>query len=343
MKTHYNYKAWNVSSNNGTLEDVVAYGLLAPSSHNTQPWKYIIDGNYIKILPDYDRSLPYSDRFNREMFITLGCTWANCEIAAKHFGYEVISEVLPEDEIDDVAIRIKCTKPTSPRMKDKNRSNITALFDAITLRQTNRGPHTKQKIEDIVLELCNRQIDRTDMLVHILTDTKRKNVIADIAAEVAAFVYNDPVFKKELQEWLRPISTKEKDGIALFDTGLPAKATERIVKNIVNADPTEEAKRDKGLIKASTALFVLSAQCDTKESWLRAGRAIEYCWLVFASYGIAVAPMTGLVEHPVAHKKLMQLLDVTHKPLFFARIGYVAARTHVSPRRPLEDVLKRSL
>ncbi|KXK10235.1 MAG: hypothetical protein UZ22_OP11002000880 [Microgenomates bacterium OLB23] len=149
--------------------------------------------------------------------------------------------------------------------------------------------------------------------------------------------------KKELQEWLRPTTTHEKDGIALFDAGVSDKVSEQIVKNIVHAQPHEEAQKDRALIKGSTGFIVITAPGDTKEEWLRAGRLVEYCWLTLTHAGIAVAPMTGLIEHPTVHKRLMQLLHTAQRPLFFARIGYTEERNHVSPRRPLEDVLKRSL
>ena len=77
MNTQENYKAWEPGRKKGTIEDIVAYGLLAPSSHNTQPWKFVVEKNVIKILPDYGRSLPYSDRFNRELFRSIGCAWSN--------------------------------------------------------------------------------------------------------------------------------------------------------------------------------------------------------------------------------------------------------------------------
>lgn len=335
MNTQENYKAWEPGRKKGTIEDIVAYGLLAPSSHNTQPWKFVVEKNVIKILPDYGRSLPYSDRFNRELFISIGCAWANCEVAAEHFGYSIKSEILPEDEIEDVAVKITCTKAKTAKKND--------LFAAITERKTNRFPHTSEELSQQIITLCTGQMFDQNMSVHIINDAVRKKAAADIAADVAEFVYADPVFKKELQEWLRPVSTKEKDGIALFDAGVPAKITEMIVKNITEARPKEEAERDWHTVNSSTGLFVLTAPDDSKESWLFAGRATEYCWLNLTNFGVSLAPMGGFVEHPVANQKLMKLLKTKKHPLFFARIGFPRKPTHVSPRRPLEDVLKRSL
>jgi nitroreductase len=334
-----NYKAWNVSKTTGSLEDVVAYGLLAPSSHNTQPWKFEIVNNAIHIIADYSRSLPYSDRYNREFFITLGCAWANCEIAAKYFGYEVKSEILPEDALENIVIRLTCVR----RKKNGTSKDIIETFQAITQRRTNRFPHIDKKIPMEAIEQCvNHDID-TAIKVHVIDEIKKKTLVAEIAAGVADFVYQDPVFKKELQEWLRPVTTKQKDGIALFDAGVSAGETEKIVKNIVNADAKREAENDRKVIQSSTSLLIATSEEDTEEFWLRAGRVVEYCWLYLTHYDIAVAPMTGLIEHPQAHIDLMKIMHTKNRPLFFARIGYPQQSTHVSPRRPIEDVLKRSL
>lgn len=338
MNSKPNYKAWEVRSSGGTLEEIVKYGLLAPSSHNTQPWKFLVEKEHIKILPDYSRSLPYSDRYNRAFFTTLGCAWANCEIAAHHFGYKVNSTILPEDEVGDVAIRMRCSKSV-----DLKNSSTSDLFGAITKRQTNRRPHISKELDSEAIDACMGQLHDADMEIHILTDSQSRDSLADMAAEVANFVYDDPIFKKELQEWLRPITTDAKDGIALFDADVSAKETESIVKNIIHALPKEEAQKDRDLIKASTGFFVLTSTGDTKESWIRAGRLAEYCWLTLTNFDISVAPMTGLIEHPVVYQKLMKLLKTKKRPLFFARIGYTLKTSHVSPRRPLEDVLTRSL
>ncbi len=42
----------NVKSTN-PIRDIIHYATLAPSGHNTQPWKFIIKDNVILLLPDY--------------------------------------------------------------------------------------------------------------------------------------------------------------------------------------------------------------------------------------------------------------------------------------------------
>ena len=47
----------------------VRYAILAPSSHNTQPWRYIINGDELLLCADRTRSLPNIDPFDRELII----------------------------------------------------------------------------------------------------------------------------------------------------------------------------------------------------------------------------------------------------------------------------------
>ena len=59
-------RAWTVDSGAfptaGSLADkarfAVGYAILAPSSHNTQPWKFAIIGDELLLMADRSRSLP---------------------------------------------------------------------------------------------------------------------------------------------------------------------------------------------------------------------------------------------------------------------------------------------
>ena len=65
-------------SSSKKLEFMLRYAILAPSSHNSQPWKFRIRENEINIFADTDQ---------RELFISVGCALENLLIAAEHFGY----------------------------------------------------------------------------------------------------------------------------------------------------------------------------------------------------------------------------------------------------------------
>jgi hypothetical protein len=52
---------------------LLRYAILAPSTKNTQPWKFSIDGDRIDILPDLTRWLRVSDPDQRELHLRDAC------------------------------------------------------------------------------------------------------------------------------------------------------------------------------------------------------------------------------------------------------------------------------
>jgi nitroreductase len=63
------------------IQKIIEYGIKAPSGHNTQPWKFTVNGNEVRILPDFDRALPIVDADNHALYISLGCAAENIILA----------------------------------------------------------------------------------------------------------------------------------------------------------------------------------------------------------------------------------------------------------------------
>lgn len=74
----------------------INYAILAPSGHNTQPWKFVVDGNIIRMYPDFQRSLPVVDPDNHALYIGLGCALENLAISAKQDGLKSTVEYFPK-------------------------------------------------------------------------------------------------------------------------------------------------------------------------------------------------------------------------------------------------------
>ena len=72
---------------------IIEQTVKAPSGHNTQPWLFGIDENYIRIYPDISKCLPIVDPDNRELFVSLGCAVENFFWAAQKRGYNVTFDI----------------------------------------------------------------------------------------------------------------------------------------------------------------------------------------------------------------------------------------------------------
>ena len=91
------------------FKEIIHYATLAPSGHNTQPWKFSIKNNSILIYPDYSRRLPIVDPDDHALFISLGCALENLIIAANHMGYSAKVACFPPNEEND-CIRVTMNK-----------------------------------------------------------------------------------------------------------------------------------------------------------------------------------------------------------------------------------------
>ena len=63
-------------------QELVRYATLAPSSHNTQCWKFALEGKGITILPDLSRRTLAVDPDDHRLFVSLGCATENLVQAA---------------------------------------------------------------------------------------------------------------------------------------------------------------------------------------------------------------------------------------------------------------------
>src|SRR3974377_1830155 len=145
-----NRGAWNVKASEfpatgKTLEKVryaLRYAILAPSSHNTQPWHFVINGDELLVCADRTRSLPNIDPFDRELIISCVAALFNLRVALANFNVPVAIATFPYSAEPDVVARI--TFPDSgPALKD-----LAALFDGVTKRATNRGPFFAEDVPD---------------------------------------------------------------------------------------------------------------------------------------------------------------------------------------------------
>jgi hypothetical protein len=89
------------------LRFLVRYALLAPSTRNTQPWKFRIGADEIGIFVDPARWERIADADQREMYISAGCALENLVIAAAHFGYRPTVETLPDGGNVELAARVR--------------------------------------------------------------------------------------------------------------------------------------------------------------------------------------------------------------------------------------------
>ena len=85
---------------------LLQYAVLAPSSHNTQPWLFHVRGNDLELYADRTRSCHIVDPDGRELIMSCGCALFHLRSAMAHFGYFGGVTVLPDSNDPDLLARV---------------------------------------------------------------------------------------------------------------------------------------------------------------------------------------------------------------------------------------------
>lgn len=130
---------WNVSESDfpatspmaERLRFLIRYAILAPSSHNSQPWHFRIAKDRIDVFMDQSRWLKVADKDQRELHISVGCALENLLIAARHFDLAPSTDYLPHpaNPMHAATVRVSEASPSTPN----------DLFPMIVVRHTNHG------------------------------------------------------------------------------------------------------------------------------------------------------------------------------------------------------------
>jgi hypothetical protein len=128
--------AWRVDESGfpsgGSTEEklrfAVGYAILAPSSHNTQPWRFLIQRDTVQVCADRSRALPVTDPFDRELLISCGAALFNLRAALSRFGCAYDITTFPYPSEPDVLAQLR-VHPQGHLDRE-----IAALVPAITRR-----------------------------------------------------------------------------------------------------------------------------------------------------------------------------------------------------------------
>ncbi len=314
--------------------ELVRLATLAPSEHNTQPWKFSIHGNEVRIFPDFTRRLPIIDPDDHGLYIGLGCALENLLVAARNHGLEAHVEYFPTGEPDE------CLLVHLDRGKE---SRDADAFKAIPLRQTTRCSFGERDIPKGDLRRLEAANCFENIHFRLFTEPREILGVMEFVKEASRVQFRNPVFVEELLAWVR-FNAKEvsdhQDGLAAPALGLSC--TPRwLGKIIMKALATSEkkARMAEKLIRTSSELILFTVEKNDRHHWVDLGRSFERVALTATTLNIKMAHMNMPCEVPQVRRDLQKHLGMDEEqPLLLLRIGYGPDMPR-SPRRPVQNVL----
>lgn len=315
------------------LTFLLGYAVLAPSTHNSQPWRFRLRGDRVDLVADRTRALAVSDPEDRELTLSCGCALYQLRVAIRRFGCRGEVTTWPDPTDPDLFARVGLGEPGEATAEE------LAEFGAILRRRTHRGAFDARAVAPDVLTELRVLAAEEGAWLHLVEAPAERAALADLINEADARQGSDPSFRRELAAWLHPSRRASGDGIPDHALGVDDLKFYRgplVVRTFDRGDG--EAARDRQVTEGSPVLAVLGTDHDTPPAWLKAGQALGRLLLRARSLGLFSSYLNQPVEVPEVRGKLPDVLGRDGKPQLVLRFGY-AAEPAPSPRRPVESVL----
>jgi nitroreductase len=307
------------------LTYLLRYAILAPSSHNTQPWRFAVGEDEIRVYADRSRWMKVADVDQRELHISIGCALENLLIAAEHFRYGHRVAYLPQGEEDDLVALV-----TFEQAGEASSFRPPELFDAIPDRRTNHNVYDGREIPEEDVERLQACCVEEDILLHTTDEPAIKRAVDEMIVRADAMQFADPAWREELGYWM---------GQGVFGTPwLMSKVSQLAVTYLNMGKGT--AKKDSDLLMSAPVLAVISSSTDDRWAQVQAGQVFERVALMATALGIRVHPMSQILEIPEFKIEVAELIPAPGVvPQHTFRLGYAELEEGRTPRRPLADVL----
>ena len=155
---------------------LLRYVVLAPSTFNTQPWKFRVTAEGIEVFGDYTRRLPIADPGNRELLMSIGAAVMNLRVAAAYFGFGCAVDYNYSGSSEDPLAFVRLTPHVHA---DPDARRRATLLPSITKRHTDRYPFLDSRIPAAVVNLIRECAAGNNVSVTVSVDGSLNTQVAN--------------------------------------------------------------------------------------------------------------------------------------------------------------------
>lgn len=348
-------KRTNPDDYDNPVMKAIAYGLTAPSPHNTQSW-FLDTISDTEMFLYVKQVLPETDPPARQIHMGAGCFIELVAVGMTKEGYETKVDYFP---LGDYSIQANelATKPVAKITLVKNdKIEKDVLYDYIYQRGTNRKQYKGAMITNEEFEQMKQLMGSSESKLMFISGKNEMATYLDIFSEAMEIETKTNATNEETRKMFRfseQERAEKKDGISIPQMGYSGMIEGIAEKSLNDGDSaTWHSEKnfkntmkgiDKG-IYSSKGIIIFTTNTNTKLDWVKSGRD-------YARYNIAIAKM-GIVTHPYnqviqeypemmeLQKKYKELAGIrgTEKTQMIVRVGR-AAPSYKSWRKEVEDYL----
>lgn len=325
--------AMTSKADEATMREICRYGTLAPSVHNTQPWRFKLAGPAIEVFVDPASILQEGDPTRRELWLSMGACLENLCLAAGSLGYKTGLKTDAHGDFDQ--------RPVAVLKLSKSAGGDKEWLKAIEERVSDRFSYRSKPVSQNLLNKISGSWQSKSVKVMATGDPELLTTLGELTEKGLSVALGFPGFRKELSElvhfnWQRP------------KVGMPGYTLTRGTLGSVlekaslatGLGSRKKAVEDGRLIAAGPAVIMTFTSGDTPLYWLEAGRAFQHALLQAALLGLHTATVAAVVEAGDFHEDIEALAGTAWRLQTVSRAGY-PTKQHVphSPRLPLEEVI----
>jgi len=316
------------------LAFLLNYAITAPSSHNTQPWKFHIARDFVEVYADRSRGLPVVDPDDRALVISCGAALFQLRLAMRYFGLSDAVELLPTSDADLLA-RVRLNGPYLASQ------DTQAMFRAITKRRTNRQAFEGREVPDSLLVDLQTAAQREAASLVVVRGDYRRTAVVDLIAAGDRIQLGNKSFRRELAAWVRPNHSDANDGIPGYGFGFSdvvALTGPFVIRTFDLGN--FQAARDRELAEGSPVLAAITTAGDLPVHWIAAGQALARVLLLARANRVWASFLNQPIEVESLRSQVREALDTDGYPQLILSMGY-APEVRPTPRRPVDEVIKR--
>ena len=183
----------NVPDLTSSTEEHITFALQAaihaPSNHNTQPWRFRVNGETIELFADRSRAL------------------FHLRVALRELGHDPVVTRIPGGGTPDLLARLELGAQAEPSAEDGQ------LLMAIPARPTNRFPFEQRSIPKRLSQELKHVVEREAAQLVSITKEEAKSHISSLIDNGDRLQWHDRRFRVELAAWTRANHSERHDGI----------------------------------------------------------------------------------------------------------------------------------